>query len=134
MSTTITIDLDAPVPLADQLLAELRQAIVRGDVGIGESLPPVRQLAADLGIHFNTVARAYRELERQGLVRSVRGRGTVVTADRCSPRPTKREATRQFRRGLRELLIQAKLNGLERSQIETALAIELDAILKEPST
>ncbi len=130
---TITIDLDSPVPLADQLLAALQRAIARREVAVGESLPAVRQLAADLGIHFNTVARAYRELERQGLVRSVRGRGTVVTADRATSRDGRRGAIRRLKSDLREILTRAKLEGLERRQVEDAFRGELGMLWEESS-
>ncbi|MEW6278583.1 MAG: GntR family transcriptional regulator, partial [Candidatus Eremiobacterota bacterium] len=72
----IRIQVDSTVPLVEQLQQELRRAIARGEVGPGDPLPPVRQLAADLGINWNTVARAYRALELEGLVSTARGRGT----------------------------------------------------------
>ncbi len=70
----IRIDLNAPEPLGEQIRSEIRDAIARGETRPGESLPTVRQLAADLGINLNTVARAYRLLESEGLVTTIRGR------------------------------------------------------------
>ena len=129
--SAITIDLESPVPLAEQLVLVLREAIARGQVRSGETLPPVRQLAGDLGIHFNTVARAYRELEQDGLVRPVRGRGTVVLADRGPARVSKREAQRRLRSGLRDLLASAKLDGLERADLESCWTAEVASLWKE---
>lgn len=54
--------------------------LATGGLRVGDELPPVRQLANDLGINLNTVARAYRELTDAGLLASARGRGTVVIA------------------------------------------------------
>jgi len=74
----ITIDVDSTVPLEDQLCAAIRSAIARGEVSAGDALPSVRQLAADLSIHWNTVARAYRRLQDSGLLSVRRGRGVFV--------------------------------------------------------
>jgi DNA-binding transcriptional regulator YhcF (GntR family) len=61
--------------------------IVAGTLAEGTQLPPIRQLAADLGLAANTVARAYRELEHEGLVRSRVRHGTVVASDRAAMSP-----------------------------------------------
>jgi len=74
----IRIDLDNPRPIEDQIAGCLRQAIAEGSVGPGEDLPSVRQLAGDLGVHWNTVARAYRQLADEGLLTVRRGRGAVT--------------------------------------------------------
>jgi GntR family transcriptional regulator len=78
----ITVDPRSPVPLVEQVRRSLRREIADGELPVGAPLPPVRQLAADLGVNLNTVARAYRELEREGLVTTARGRGTEVAGDR----------------------------------------------------
>lgn len=76
----LAISLANSVPIHDQIVGELRRLIACGQLRTGDELPPVRQLAADLGINLNTVARAYRELTEAGLLASTRGRGTVVIA------------------------------------------------------
>ncbi len=74
----ITIDHDSPVPPYEQVRSQLANRITDGELAIGTRLPTVRQLAADLGLAVNTVARAYRELELGALVQT-RGRaGTFV--------------------------------------------------------
>lgn len=118
----IGIDLDDRRPLTDQIVDRLRYAIASGQLRPGDPLPPIRQLAGDLGIHFNTVARAYRALETKGLVRTVRGRGTRVTARRS--RDTTDEAT--LRRAVRELFADARLAGLDRPAIERLLGDEMN--------
>lgn len=112
----LTVRLDSPVPLADQIVAGVRDAIARGEVGAGDELPPVRQLAGDLGINLNTVARAYRELEAQGLVRTARGRGTRVTASREVRRETDAEQSERVSDGVRRALTDARLAGLSRAE------------------
>lgn len=61
------------------MLAALRLAIVRGEIKTGGALPSARQLAGDLGIHWNTVARAYRRLNHEGLIAVRHGRKAIVT-------------------------------------------------------
>ncbi|BAL89366.1 putative GntR-family transcriptional regulator [Actinoplanes missouriensis 431] len=77
---TITIDPDSPVPPYEQVRLRIAHLAATGELAAGTKLPPVRQLATDLGLAANTVARAYRELEQAGLVET-RGRaGTVITS------------------------------------------------------
>jgi GntR family transcriptional regulator len=75
----ISIDLNDARPLEEQVIAALRLAIVRGEIQTGDALPSARQLAGDLGIHWNTVARAYRRLNREGLIAVRHGRKAIVT-------------------------------------------------------
>lgn len=75
----ITIDAGSATPPYEQVRLQIATAAADGHLTAGTKLPPVRVLAADLGLAANTVARAYRELEQAGLVET-RGRlGTVVT-------------------------------------------------------
>lgn len=74
----LIVDTASPVPPFEQLRAQLAELIRHGMLQPGDRLPPVRQLAADLGLAIGTVARAYREIEQAGLVQSRRGAGTKV--------------------------------------------------------
>ena len=77
---SITIDHDSPVAPYEQVRLQIAAQAQDGTLAAGTKLPPVRQLATDLHLAANTVARAYRELEKAGLVET-RGRaGTVITA------------------------------------------------------
>lgn len=81
-SDLLTIDLEAADPPFEQVRRQLTLLIESGRLVTDERLPSVRQLAADLDLAVNTVARAYRELESAGLVTTRRGAGT-----RVAPRP-----------------------------------------------
>ncbi|WP_353951351.1 GntR family transcriptional regulator [Knoellia sp. S7-12] len=74
----ITVDVSAHEPPFEQVRAQLAGLIARGALAEGDRLPTVRALAADLGIAVNTVARAYKELEAEGLVTTGRRAGTTV--------------------------------------------------------
>jgi GntR family transcriptional regulator len=66
------------IPIYLQLVQQVEQAVASGLLTAGQQLPSVRDLALQLTINPNTVARAYRELERSGVVLTTRGRGTFV--------------------------------------------------------
>ncbi|KRF26585.1 GntR family transcriptional regulator [Phycicoccus sp. Soil803] len=76
----VTVDPEAAEPPYEQVRAQLAGLIGRGSLAEGDRLPTVRALAADLGLAVNTVARAYKELEAEGLVTTRRRAGTVVAA------------------------------------------------------
>ena len=121
----ITIDLDSKVSLTDQIILAIRRAIAEGRVVAGDELPTVRQIAADLEVNFNTVARAYRALEASGLVRTFRRRGTrVVATEEADPASGRRNALTN----LRSALADARLAGLPRKELERFLGREVDAL------
>jgi GntR family transcriptional regulator len=119
----ISIDLASGTPLEEQIHRELRRAIAAGTVGPGDRLPSARQLGADLGVHWNTVARAYRRLHEEGLATVGRGRHVVVR--RPAPDPV---ASRE-RVGvkLRDLVTEARLAGMTPTAVQDALRAELDS-------
>ncbi len=92
------VDTKHPTPLYHQLERSIRFAIATGKLGIGDQLPTVRQLAVDLRINANTVAKVYTELERNGVVETRRGVGTFVTA-----RPNEAATRKDREKRLREL-------------------------------
>lgn len=72
------IDLKSRQPLYEQIVDNIKEQIIKGVLQANEQLPSVRSLAAELTINPNTIQKAYRELERLGLVRSMPGRGSFV--------------------------------------------------------
>ena len=92
MSSALTVNLDDPTPPYEQLRGQLADLIEAGRLAGGERLPPLRQLAGDLGLAVGTVARTYRELEAAGFVRSRRGAGTRVAFSVPKPSAQERQA------------------------------------------
>lgn len=124
----LTLRLNPTEPLTQQLVRQLRAAIAGGELSAGVELPPVRQLANDLGINLNTVARAYRALQQDGLVLTSRGRGTRVTAERELRREPKRSTRKRLTEGLRTALADAKLAGFDRSEVERIVADQVEIL------
>jgi DNA-binding transcriptional regulator YhcF (GntR family) len=81
LMTLLTMDHDSAVPPFEQLRTQVAAMIVTGELEPGEKLPTVRQLARDLGLAANTVARAYRELEADRVISTQGRRGTFVRSE-----------------------------------------------------
>jgi GntR family transcriptional regulator len=96
----VNVDRSEPIPLHDQVAAEIRRAIADGEAGPGERLPLVKDLAAVLGVNKNTVLRAMHLLRDEGLLEFRRGRGITVagTPDRSALLAQTRELLRTARR------------------------------------
>ncbi|MDB5085628.1 MAG: transcriptional regulator [Bacilli bacterium] len=77
---SLRFQIDFSQPLHEQILDQVRSAIAKGEIGLGEKMPSVRELAQELRMNPNTVMRAYQELERDGLTEKRRGQGTFVTS------------------------------------------------------
>jgi GntR family transcriptional regulator len=82
------------VPVYRQLIDQVRGGIASGSLNVGDQLPTVRQLAVDLSINPNTVARAYRELELGGVLETHQGTGTFISAQKL--RGSHEERSRQL--------------------------------------
>ena len=105
-------------PLYVQIMDEVRRALVRGTLGPNDLLPSVRELASELRVNPRTVSQAYAELEREGVVRVLRGKGTFVAPE---VRPDRRERPRLAREVARRALADASRNGLVLEELMTAL-------------
>lgn len=103
------------VSLYRQIVDQIRRAIEVGEMAAGEELPAIRVLAERIRVNPNTVARAYMELARDGLVTKRQGAGTFV-AERVNPGP-KAQRLRQMEVRVRELLNEAHELGFESDEI-----------------
>lgn len=119
----IVLDPASETPAWRQIVRQLRTLVIEGVLQPGDALPAVRRLAIDLGIHFNTVAEAYRALAQEGLLEIVHGHGARVAGSRPVVRASP-EAANDFRMKLRELVAAARARGLSPHKV----AIELRGI------
>lgn len=126
----LVIDVESGVPVYRQIVDSLRALLVDGSLQPGDSLPPVRHIALGLGIHFNTVAEAYRTLADEGWLDLKRRRGALVI-ERKQSRPVQSTADKAtFTRRIRELVAEVQSRGLAPKFIARELRILAEAIEK----
>jgi len=116
----VSIDPRDRTPIYTQLERGLRAAIASGRLRLGEQLPTVRQLAVELRVNANTVARVYSELERGGVLETRRGVGSFVSATPERARPP-RERDRRLRAFVTRLLADAAAEGFSLGDLISAL-------------
>jgi GntR family transcriptional regulator len=110
VTVELSIDIKSGVPFYRQIIEQIKFAIARGDIEPGDRLPTVRQLAVDLSINPNTVVRAYRELEIEGVLDTQQGSGTFVGHEK--PDVDRLEKQRMLDQILTDLLARASSYGL----------------------
>jgi len=117
----VAIDANDPTPIYAQVDRGIRAAIATGRLRAGDQLPTVRQLAVDLRVNANTVARVYGELERTGVLETRRGVGSFVSASPTRAHPP-REHERRLRTFVTRMLAEAESLGLTVDDLRGALA------------
>lgn len=118
-----TIDAHNGLAVYDQIVRQLKFAVADGALTSGELVPSVRELARDLAINPNTVARAYRQLQNDGVLESVRGTGLAVTS--AARRQCQSERTKLIRARLKLVLEEAATSGLDNAEIEQLVRAEI---------
>jgi GntR family transcriptional regulator len=121
----ITIDESDRRPVYRQVADEIKGLIARGELREGMALPPVRQVADDLSVNLNTIAAAYRELQKEGLLKVRHGSGALVTARRVT-----QQNDAELRKLLRASLAHLVLAGLPRAEIVEIVNEEIRQLFK----
>ncbi len=116
----VEVDPGHPTPPYEQIRAQIATMIAARTLAPGTHLPPIRQLAADLGLAANTVARAYRELEADGLVHSRVRHGTTVTDQRIRAMP-RSEVRRRLADAASTYAALARQLGVDPAEAEAAV-------------
>ncbi|MFE0798588.1 GntR family transcriptional regulator [Streptomyces sp. NPDC058812] len=117
------IDRQSGIPAYVQIVRQTEQALRMGVLRVGDRLPTAREVVAATAINPNTVFRAYRDLERAGLVQSRRGLGTFVTRSLARPGA---ESGSPLRTDLAEWVARARSAGLERDDVLALVTAALD--------
>lgn len=116
----LKLDLRSKIPIYVQIMDQIKHKIAIGDLRPEDQLPTVRTLAAELRVNFNTVARAYRQLDEEGLISTQHGRGTYIL-----PHPSEENGERLRRQDLkwltRHYLNEAALLGYSAQEIGTII-------------
>lgn len=121
------LDLHSGVPVYRQIIDQVRGGIASGVLGVGDQLPTVRQLAVDLSINPNTVAKAYRELELGGVLETHQGTGTFISTQKM--RGADEERSRQLSQIVAESVARAGAIGFTVGD----LIEELKDLAEQPS-
>lgn len=117
----VVIANSSPDPIYEQIVRQIRAQILSGDLSEGQTLPSIRGLARDLQISVITTKRAYEELEREGFLNTVAGKGTFVAGqNREFLREKKMKAVEEK---LAEAVDQARLLGVDRAQLAEMLGL-----------
>jgi GntR family transcriptional regulator len=117
------IEFSDGLAIYEQIVRQVKYAVAGGALKPGELVPSVRELARELAINPNTVARAYRELQGDRVLDSVRGTGLEVAsgaAERC-----RNERIKLIRARLKQVLAEAKRSGLDTAELRTLVDKEL---------
>ena len=123
------VDTAASRPLYLQIMDEVRRLIAIGELVAEDAMPSVRQLASDLRINHNTIAQAYRELEREGIVYVRRGQGTFV-----APRATAEDQRARLAIDVAErAILDAHRHGLDVRELILAIEQAATARREKPA-
>ncbi len=121
----ITVDLRKRQLIYEQIVENVKEQISRGVIRETDYMPSVRSLANELGINPNTIQKAYAELERQGIIRSVTGRGSIVVV---SAEDVTSMMCDKISEKIREMAVEAKENGMD---LETFCRVAREVFEKE---
>ena len=114
----IMVDLRSRTPIFEQIVASVENLVLKGILSPDEQLPSVRHLAGELGINPNTIQKAYAELERQGIVYSVPGKGSFVSSN---VKEVKHAHKNEILARIEELAVQARDGGVSKEEIIAAI-------------
>lgn len=123
------IDVRNGLAVYEQIVRQAKFAVAEGAVRSGELVPSVRELARELAINPNTVARAYRQLQDDGVLETVRGTGLAVAS--AARRQCQSERTKLIRARLRLVLEEAQRSGLAAEEIVALVKSELEGIRRK---
>lgn len=104
------------VPIYEQIERQVKFAVANGSLVVGEHVPSVRELASQAAVNVNTVARAYRDLQQDGILKAIRGTGLAVAAE--APAICQKERLEMIRQRLKSVLQEAIQNEIKVEEIK----------------
>jgi GntR family transcriptional regulator len=117
---------DSPIPIFEQIVTQVIFNIASGGLEVGALIPSVRELGMRLTVHPNTVAKAFQDLERMGVLAARRGRGMEVTADALKVCQTRRRDI--IAKRIREALREAVSSGLSADEVRRLVEDEIGRV------
>jgi GntR family transcriptional regulator len=112
----LTIDSHSPKPVYQQVIDQVKYAVARGSLRPGDRLDSIRDVAIQTRVNRNTIARAYMELEREGVIRSRAGQGSFISDD-TGASVGKAQARKILAEKIDEVVTQARLFGLDKNEV-----------------
>jgi GntR family transcriptional regulator len=117
----IIISNSSPDPIYEQVTRQVKAQIISGDLREGESLPSIRKLAQDLQISVITTKRAYEELEKEGFIDTVEGKGSFVAMQ--NKELLREKKMKIVEEKMTEAVEEARLLGITRAELEEMLGL-----------
>ena len=113
----IQIDLRSSQPIYEQIISQYKYLMLQGFLKKGDAIPSVRKLALQLDVTPGTVAKAYKSLEQQHLIETIRGRGTYIAGVPKEEKKRDEGVIAKVKEGLREQCMELVYQGLDREEI-----------------
>ena len=126
------IDTNNGIPIYEQISRQVKFAVANGSLLVGEHVPSVREMATQAAVNVNTVARAYRDLQVEGVLVSIRGTGLAIAADALEK--CRRSRLEMIRERLRYILREALQNGVSSDEISSLVNSEWKSLKKEATS
>lgn len=118
----LTIDPRSSTPIYEQIQLGIKELILKGGLQGGDKIPSVREMASILTINPNTISKAYGELERQGVIETLRGKGTYVVDN--YKRKVDENKMQYISEELKKIILEANYNGMDKETfVDLALKI-----------
>lgn len=111
----VTLDFKGNKPIYEQIVEQMKFHVMKGHLQSGDAIPSVRKLALELKITPGTVAKAYQELEHQGIIETIRGKGTFI-AGKLEIKVDEAKVT-EIKKRLRTELMELKMMGYDRGMV-----------------
>ncbi|GAK14732.1 GntR family transcriptional regulator [Geomicrobium sp. JCM 19039] len=108
----INIDVKGREPIYRQIVNQVKEQVARGVLAVDEKIPSVRELSAEIVVNPNTVSKAYQELEREGVIVTVRGRGTFIAEPTIGEIMTK--DIENIRKKVKQVVLEGHYAGIDR--------------------
>lgn len=116
-------------PIYEQLMDNIKENVVKGYLNAGDELPSVRKMAVQLSVTPNTIAKAYRELEREKVIEVIRGKGTYISSEYEPKRDS--DKMKKIEEELTTNIVELAYMGLTKAEIVTIIEQIIDGVKKE---
>lgn len=114
------IDPQILTPVYEQIITQVKQGILSKELDEGDNLPSIRQLATDLELNPNTIAKSYKSLEKDGLIETARAKGTFIAQGSLQRLQVSQKE--KYKNSISNIVTEMKSSGLSRSEIHEVIS------------